>query len=140
MKLPLKCTHLCAHCGHELYFIPDSGSGVGAANRARWVHTNSHSTVCSVAVAYPVPVPKDPRSLTNEQLFDIFSAALSNENEGMTQFVVLYRIWKTRSLAEWVGQWDKQIKHPYKMEDVINCKFNAVTRKKPRRKKLATGR
>ncbi len=37
--------------------------------------------------------------------------------------------------AEIASTFDKQIDHPYRMDDVILCKLNLTKRKKPRRKR-----
>lgn len=39
-----------------------------------------------------------------------------------------------RAAASFIGEFDKQIKHPFRMEDVVLFKFN-LTGKKPRKKK-----
>ena len=39
-----------------------------------------------------------------------------------------------RAAAAFIGQWDKRIDHPYRIEDVVLCKFNLTRRQKPRRK------
>lgn len=44
-----------------------------------------------------------------------------------------------KAAASFAGEWDKQINHPYRFEDVILCKFNLTTRKKPRLKRARKG-
>jgi len=41
-----------------------------------------------------------------------------------------------RAAAQFIGSFDRQIKHPYRMEDCVLAKFNLITRR-PRRKKEA---
>ena len=40
-----------------------------------------------------------------------------------------------RDAAEFIGQWDQQIDHPHRMEDVVLCKFN-LKPGRPRKKKV----
>jgi hypothetical protein len=41
-----------------------------------------------------------------------------------------------RAAATFIGEFDRQIKHPFKMEDCVLAKFNLINRR-PRRKKEA---
>jgi len=41
-----------------------------------------------------------------------------------------------RAAAAFMSDWDKQINCPYRIEDVILCKFNLSKRKSPRKKKV----
>ena len=57
------------------------------------------------------------------------------EVERLTQKEKLAYLRGVKAAAQFIGEWDSQINHPYRMEDVILCKFN-IRRGKPRKKKL----
>ena len=41
-----------------------------------------------------------------------------------------------RAVAQFVGEWDRQIRHPFRFEDVILYKFN-LRKTTPRRKRVS---